>query len=275
MATTPNETPAKPIKMPVRKSEKVNKILPTDRLSVAKQLEILRAYGALAESSAGGVTNAAVAKIVDMAATTITLSNAFFNDVGFIQRNVPMGFIISSEVIAFCHAHDWNQEKAPQKLAPLLNKTWFADALIPKLKFRPMKIEDAIQSLAEASFADKSYFVQLRMLVDYLTITGIVLNDNGEIRLNREGVQPPQDPIKPNTPEDKTYAAAKAAGQAPETFTLEGSPLRGEHSLFLDKDKQFTISSPLFITKAEFDRIVKWIEVTLIIDDGKKNDDKQ
>lgn len=266
MVTNTIETPARQIKMPVRKSEKVNKILPTDRLSVAKQLEILRAYGALAESNAGGVTNAAVAKIVDMAATTISLTNAFLNDVGFLQR-VGLGFIVSSEVIAFCHAHEWNQEKAPQKLAPLLNKTWFAEALIPKLKFRPMKVEDAIQSLAEASFADTSYFVQLRMLVDYLTVTGIVLNDNGEIRLNREGVQPAQEPIKQNTTEDKALAAAIAAGQVPETF-----PMQEEHSVFLDKErtKKFSISSPLFISKAEYERICKWIAVTLIVADEDK-----
>lgn len=45
-----------------------------------------------------------------------------------------------------------------------------------------------------------------------------------------------------------------------------------EHSLFLDKEKQrkFSINSPLFISRAEYDRICKWIEVTLIIDDKKE-----
>ncbi|HEY3932672.1 MAG TPA: hypothetical protein VGM58_09930 [Verrucomicrobiae bacterium] len=44
-----------------------------------------------------------------------------------------------------------------------------------------------------------------------------------------------------------------------------------EHSLFLDKDKQrkFSINSPLFISRAEYDRICKWIEVTLIVGDEK------
>lgn len=42
-----------------------------------------------------------------------------------------------------------------------------------------------------------------------------------------------------------------------------------EHSLFLDKEKhrKFSINSPLFITRAEYDRIIKWIEVTLIVED--------
>ena len=42
-----------------------------------------------------------------------------------------------------------------------------------------------------------------------------------------------------------------------------------EHSLFLDKEKQrkFSINSPLFISRAEYERICKWIEVTLIVGD--------
>jgi hypothetical protein len=45
-----------------------------------------------------------------------------------------------------------------------------------------------------------------------------------------------------------------------------------EHSLFLDKEKQrkFSINSPLFISRAEYDRIIKWIEVTLIIEEENK-----
>ena len=44
------------------------------------------------------------------------------------------------------------------------------------------------------------------------------------------------------------------------------------HSLYLDKDKQrkFTINSPLFISRAEYQRICKWIEVTLIVEDEQK-----
>ena len=47
-----------------------------------------------------------------------------------------------------------------------------------------------------------------------------------------------------------------------------------EHSLFLDKEKQrkFSINSPLFISRAEFDRICKWIEATLIIEEEKKDE---
>jgi hypothetical protein len=53
----------------------------------------------------------------------------------------------------------------------------------------------------------------------------------------------------------------------PETFSDQE-----RHSLYLDKDKQrkFTINSPLFISRAEYQRICKWIEVTLIVEDEQK-----
>lgn len=45
-----------------------------------------------------------------------------------------------------------------------------------------------------------------------------------------------------------------------------------EHSLYLDKEKtrKFTINSPLFISRAEYERICKWIEVTLIVENEDK-----
>jgi hypothetical protein len=260
MGTKPNETPEQQVRPGGQRKGQPKEILPTDRLSLPKQLEILRAYGALAESTGGIVTNAAVAKIVEKAETTVSLSNAFFNDVGFIQRG-GNGYLAAPEVIAFCHAHEWDQEKAPSKLAPLLVKTWFAQALIPKLKFRPLKIDDAVQVLAEECFADKDYLLQLKMLVDYLTVAGIVSNDNGEVRLNRDVGQADQEISKA---EDRKVAQAIAKGEVPETFTTQV-----ENLLFLDKEKtkKFSINSPLFISRAEYNRICKWIEVTLIVED--------
>jgi len=39
-----------------------------------------------------------------------------------------------------------------------------------------------------------------------------------------------------------------------------------DHTLHLDKERRFRISSPLFITQSEYDRICKWLAVTLIVE---------
>jgi hypothetical protein len=105
---------------------------------------------------------------------------------------------------------------------------------------------------------------QLRMLLGFLEVTGIIVCENGEVRLNRDAGQQPQELPKP---EDKKLVDAITAGQVPVTFTTQE-----EHSLFLDKErtKKFSMSSPLFISKAEYERICKWIAVTLIVDDEDK-----
>ncbi len=79
----------------------------------------------------------------------------------------------------------------------------------------------------------------------------------------------PVQTIAPRTeaPESSRFRADKA----PKEFSDQE-----EHSLFLDKQKtrKFTISSPLFISRAEYNRICKWLAVALIVEDegkGKKD----
>jgi|GEM_PF-3593799 hypothetical protein len=64
-----------------------------------------------------------------------------------------------------------------------------------------------------------------------------------------------------------TAQAALPSSSTPEMFSDHE-----EQSFFLDKDKtrKFTINSPLFISRAEYERICKWIEVTLIVEDKKE-----
>jgi hypothetical protein len=56
--------------------------------------------------------------------------------------------------------------------------------------------------------------------------------------------------------------------QTPEIFSDQE-----QHSLFLDKEKKrrFDIAGPLFITRAEYQRICKWIEVTLIVEEPERD----
>lgn len=175
-----------PVRVPTQPRNRLKQTLPTDRLSIGKQLDILRAYGTAFESSKAPVTNEAVGELVELAPTTVSLSNAFLVDVGLIQR-ADNGFTPSPEVLSFCHAHTWDDEMASHKLAPQLIKSWFAQALIPKLKFRTLRSDEALRILAEVSSADKDYTAQLLMLLAFLEVTGIVTVENGDIRLKRDG----------------------------------------------------------------------------------------
>jgi hypothetical protein len=175
--------------------------LPTDRLAFSKQLELLRAYGALGERGAiVGFKEAGA--VVKLASATASLANAFFLQNGFLQKQDGGKFLPAPEVIAFGMAHRWNPETAARKLEPLVRESWFGRALIPRLQFSAQPEEEAITILAEACSAGPEYRNQLRTLLDYMKASGVVENNGGQVMLassapatttDREPRQPAQE----------------------------------------------------------------------------------
>jgi hypothetical protein len=164
---------------------KPNRILPTDRITFPKQLNLLRAWAAVSGQSSRVVLNDEVARIVKMVETTVSMANAFFTDVGLLQKQPDAGFIPAPEVMAFNLAHEWNPETAAQKLVPLIEQTWFAQAILPTLGYGPMGEEEAVQLLAQASNANPDKKGQLSILLEYMKAAGLITEENGQLRRSR------------------------------------------------------------------------------------------
>jgi hypothetical protein len=158
--------------------ERPNRTLATERITFQKQLILIRAY-----ASAGGqaVQVAAAAQLAKLTETTASLANAFFTDVGFLERTAA-GFVPAAEVVSFHRAVSWNAETAPQKLAPILRRTWFATLLLRKLGMGPIPETEAMADLADAAAAAPKYQPNLRILIDYLEASGLIRRDNGMLR---------------------------------------------------------------------------------------------
>jgi hypothetical protein len=158
------------------------KTLPTDRITFSKQLEILRAFGTLGGASGTSVvTNKDVADAVKMQPSTVSLANPFFVSVNILQK-ADDGCIPSAYVIEMIRAKEWTPETASHKLAPPLRDSWFGTTLLPKLSFAPMSEESALAKLAEACTASPEYKPQLRMLIDYLIIAGLVEREGDQLK---------------------------------------------------------------------------------------------
>jgi hypothetical protein len=153
--------------------------VPTRRMAFAKQLEVLRAYPSICGASPRAVTNAEVGAVVGLAAETVGNANPFFVGINLLARSESGSCIPSQELMNFCRAYKWDPEKAFWKLAPAFEKTWFAGAILPKLRFRGMSEEEAISSLADAAALPPEFRGQIKMLLDYLVEVGIVARDNG------------------------------------------------------------------------------------------------
>jgi hypothetical protein len=182
---TPSAPPA-PQGEPGPQPQKVAKpkptqILPTDRFIFNKQLNVLRAYGVASSFGSKPTRINDVANIVKMTASTVSMANPFFIDIGLLLKS-GMGYVPAPEVIAFARAYEWNPEAAAHKLAPLLEQTWFAQELLPRLTFGQMDESGAVADLAHTAGAGPEYRNQIRILIDYLEAGGLVQRDGDFLR---------------------------------------------------------------------------------------------
>lgn len=159
-------------------------VLPTDRIAFDKQLQLLRAYAAASDDGARPVSNDDVAKLVDMNASTVSLANSFFSKVGFLTKS-GREFAPAREVLEYKRATDWGADNAAEKLTAIVERAWFAQALRAKLQMRPVDVEEAIADLAQRAEVSPKYRPQLRMLINYLDTSGIVIREGNQLILVR------------------------------------------------------------------------------------------
>ncbi|HEV8642347.1 MAG TPA: hypothetical protein VGV13_14715 [Methylomirabilota bacterium] len=178
--STPDDGSAK------TKKQRPTKILPTERITHSKQLDLLRAYAAVYATTPKPVTNNDVSEIVNLTASTVSLANAFFADTGLMTR-AEGGYVPSADVVNYQRAYQWNKETASHKLAPMISETWFAKALTPRLSFQAMEENEAIATLAEVSAAGREYRPQLKICVDYMVSAGLVQRDGTMLNIVRAG----------------------------------------------------------------------------------------
>ncbi len=170
---------------PIRKlALKPSKVLPTDRIAFPKQLDMLRAYAAASEPTGKAVNNEEVAKITKLTASTVSLGNAFPSSIGLI-RKAEGGYVPSPEVIAFGHAYQWDAATASYKLAPAIEGSWFAQAILSTLRMRAMDEREAVTAIAEASAAGPGHKAQIQVLLEYLEAAGTIVHEGHQIALRR------------------------------------------------------------------------------------------
>jgi hypothetical protein len=230
----PNEDKPKP-KKPAKKAKKIaavqnsgskpTKYLPTDRITFPRQLDLLRGWALASGHTSKVVSNNDVGPIVKMTGSTVSINNAFYAQNGFLTK-ADGGYIPAPEIFSFVRAYEWSPESAATKLAPIVGKTWFADALLPKVSFSPLTTDEAIETLAEACNAGPGYRGQLRFLLDYLGNTGLIEWDGNQVRKGAVVVTAttPNTDI-PQTPSNPPPAAGEPPKRVGPTFfgTTEGA----------------------------------------------------
>jgi hypothetical protein len=240
------------------KRKVLTQVIPTNRLTLPKQIEIIRAYGAAYEAGGGAVGIEDVTKFAGMAPATVSQTNAFLQDTGIVRKD-GRRFVPAAEVQAMHRLYEVSRDKALTKLGPLMEKSWFGRLVVPKLKFRPMPEEDVVHELFEAATAETGHLPQIRMLVDYLVISGVVERENGVLKV-KNGCSPEGSaPAEP--------AAATAPAPVPAGAPAVSEPPPAVLLLNADGSRRVTVKAPPTIKRHELERVKKWLEFQLIVED--------
>lgn len=247
---------------PKREVSPLTKILPTDRLAFEKQIEVATAFAVVHETNGHNpVANDAAggALTPTLASTTVLTTNAFFVDVGLLVRHEDAGkFTPSQELLEYQNARLWDEVGAGQKLRPLFERSWFYRCLAPKLHLAAQPKAACHAILAGESGAKKEHEERLNILLRFLQFAGIITIQGDNVAFSQQGRTSEVKPSEINRNSE---------------LPLERSPKQfddqEEHTLYLDKDRKrcFKVSGPLFLSRSEYTRICKWIEVTLIVEE--------
>lgn len=243
------------------KKSSLTKVLPSDRLTLDRQIAALRAFGAVFESNEGKpVSNQQAGDVAKMAAATIVVTNAYFTDIGLLTRSGE-GFTVAPEVMTFMAAeHGLSPESAPEKLRPLLERNWVSQLLVPRLKVNPMDIESARKVIGEACNAAPVHIPRLDLLIEFFAYVGIFKKEGNQLKSN--GASRVEAPPLPKGNDANHQSSGNGAGTGQdntdglETYTLTLDP---------KQNRRVIIKAPPTVTEAELKRIQQWLSFQLIV----------
>ncbi|MBX3744133.1 MAG: hypothetical protein KF833_02385 [Verrucomicrobiae bacterium] len=264
---TSPETPTAPstdseLAKPQRRTT-LTRTIPTDRVTFPRQCEIIRAHAAAYEAEGAPVVVEALTKFADMTPGTISMGNAFLLDVGIIRKE-GRKFLPSDELMAMHRMYGIDESRAWSKLAPLFERSWFGQRLIPLLKFKPMTEDEAVHELAEVSTAEAGHLPQLRVIVEYLILVGLIVRQGGQLKLKN-----------PTTTSEPSPSIQQPQGDAPKTGNGEPAAFDNPPAILLLDPKgkrRVLVQAPPTVTQKELDRIKNWLAVQLIVEEDAQTD---
>jgi hypothetical protein len=220
--------------------------LPTPRFPVSKQLEILRAHY-IAHGSAKGkaVHNAQVASIVRMHVNNVSLPNAFFVAAGLLAKQEG-GHVPTQEAINYGQACEWKPGEAPAKLAPAFERTWFYQTVRDTLSLRAASESEIVVALATASSAPQEDKPSLLMLIEYLSLAGLIAREGDLWRLPTPKAAAASEPEQasgagqqkePTPPQEKPTGGAAAAASSGTRHMPTSDGIHFNVTISVDMDK--------------------------------------
>jgi hypothetical protein len=216
------------------KPRRGGRILPTERISFLRQLEVLRAFAVAAADGGGTASNKGAGDLIKMSHHTVVLSTPFFVSVGLLSRADRGRFAPVAEVVEYSRAFQWQPDSAALRLAPVLRKSWFGQIITRMVSVQPRDAEDVLTDLAGAAEATPDHRANLELLLEYAVAVGLVQRDGRQVRQAMPGAIPRAD----------AESAATPAVTAPPVVvhSTESTPQVGTQTHFRTDDTEGMVS---------------------------------
>lgn len=209
--------------------------VPTDRMKFDTQVQALQANVIASSNGAKPVDASALATYMGVSAATAVLNQAFFRDVGLIEKTGKGTYKPSDTAIKFQQEWSFDKVAAPKVLAPLFVTTWFYETVKRRVAMGPTSVEQMIQTLAGVAETDSSYSTQYGFLLEWLEFVDLISMDAGTVALRDGDESAPEEPAPVDdlgpleTPErvlvPKGPLAAKVEPAVPEPIvTIQRGP---------------------------------------------------
>jgi hypothetical protein len=205
--------------------QRAAKGLPTDRIKMERQYEILGAIGRL--SSARNSINAeSLARAVGggIAPTTVMLSNSFFADAGWITIPAKGRYAATDALVKYARRLDTDTpDRAALELHEPIRRSWFWQVLEPLFVNGKVRVSDAENMLLDAAEASPGHLPMIRNLITWLGHIGMIEVDGQFISVKVDTATPPADadgqqstPERAEMPAETGVEGAKLTEQAGE-----------------------------------------------------------
>jgi hypothetical protein len=202
-----------------------------------------------------------------MSGQTVVVTNAFFTDIGLLLRADSGKFNPGQAARDYQAAYDWDSNTAGAKLAPAFRDTWFAKALLPRLKMRSFTKSEALAFLSEACKASPEYQSRLELILAFLNATGLLSLTGDEVKAGSGGGGGPSGGGPSGGGND----------EPPKPPPVTSGEIIPPDAPFIyidpEKKKKVVLVAPdSSVTQKQFNRIKAWFDLQFFITDETEND---
>jgi hypothetical protein len=160
--------------------QRATKGLPTDRIKMERQYDILAAIGRIS-SPRNSINAESLARTVGggIAPATVMLSNTFFADANLITIPAKGRYAATDALAKYARRLDTDTpDRAAQELHEPIRRSWFWQVLEPLFVNGKIRVSDAENVLLDAAEASPSHLPMIRNMITWLEHIGMITVDD-------------------------------------------------------------------------------------------------